>query len=151
MSTPSENEENDEFREILHNVVAKSSRRMYNSNNANLLLLIYNNPSLCSQLLAPWILPLLDEANEQKVTLHAKGRIRKVVKKAIEAMAPDLENSPILLENMNFEVLSKFVISKKQNVSRRQQQHERRKCRRCNQNGDGEQQQEQGNVQQYEN
>jgi len=47
-----------------------------------------------------------------------KGRIWKVVKNAIEAMAPDLENSPILLENMNFEVFSKFIISKKQNKLR---------------------------------
>jgi len=146
MSTLSEN---DEVREILHNVVAESSRRLYNANNVNLLLWIYKNPSLRSQLLAPWILPLLDEANEQEVTLNAKGRIRKVLKKAIEAMAPDLENSPILLENMNFEVFSKFVVSKKQNKSKRQKQREKRKRkrRRCNQNGDGDQQ-EQGNVEQ---
>jgi len=77
MSTPSGN---DEVWEILHNVVEKASRRLYNSNNINLLLWIYKNPSLRSQLLAPWIFPLLDNANEQEVTLHAKGRIRKVVK-----------------------------------------------------------------------
>ena len=114
MSSPSEN---DEVREILHNVVAKSSRRLYNSCNVNLLLWIYKNPPLRSQLLASWFLPLLDNANEQEVTLHAKGRIREVVKDAIAAMAPDLENSPILLENMNFKVFSKFIISKKQNKS----------------------------------
>ena len=61
-------------------------------------------------------------------------------------MAPDLENSPILLENMNFEVFSKFIISEKQNKSRGQQQNERRKTRRLNQNGDSEE--EQDNVQQ---
>ena len=57
-------------------------------------------------------------------------------------MALDLENSPILLENMNFEVFSKFVVSKKQNKARRQKQRKsrKRKRRRCNQNGDGEQQ-----------
>ena len=143
MSTPSEN---DEIRQILHSVVATSSRRLYNTNNVSLLLWIYKNPPLRSQLVAPWIIPLLDAANEEEVVLHAKGRIRKVAKDAIEAMAPDLENSPILLENMNFEIFSKFIISKKQLKTRRQQQRERRKRRRLNQN-EGE---EQRNVQQDE-
>ena len=61
-------------------------------------------------------------------------------------MAPDLENSPILLENMNFEIISKFIISKKQLKSRQQQQCKRCKRRRLDLNK-GE---EQGNVQKDE-
>ena len=109
MSAPSEN---DEVRQILHSVVTFSSRKLYNTNNINLLLWIYKNPPFCSQLVAPWILPLLDAANEHEVILHAKGKIRKVAKDAIEAMASDLENSLILLENMNFEIFLKFIIKK---------------------------------------
>ena len=143
MSTPSEN---DKVRQILQSVVATSSRKLYNPNNVNMLLWIYKNPLLCSQLVAPWIIPLLDAANEQEIILHAKGSFRKDAKDAIEAMAPDLEKSLILLENINFEIFSKFIISKKQSKSRQQQQYKRRKCRRLIQNT-GE---EQGNMQQDE-
>ena len=80
MSSPSEN---DEVRQILHSVVASSSWKLYNASNVNLLLWIYKNPPLCSQLIAPWIIPLLDAANEEEVILHAKGRIQKV---AIDAV-----------------------------------------------------------------
>ena len=59
-------------------------------------------------------------------------------------MDPDLENRPILLENMNFEIFSKFIISKKQLKLRPHQQCKRRKRRRLNQNKG----KEQGYVQQ---
>ena len=113
MSTTSEN---DEVRQILHRIVATSSRKLYNTNNVSLLLWIFENPPLCSLVVAPWIIPLLDAANKQEVVLHAKGSIWKVAKDAIKAMAPDLENSPILLENLNFEIFSKFIISKKNKI-----------------------------------
>ena len=82
---------------------------------------------------------MLDAANDQEVILYAKGSIWKVAKDAIQAMAPDLEN-------MNFEIFSKFTILKKQLKSREQQQCKRRKLSRLNQNED----KEQGYVQQDE-
>ena len=59
-------------------------------------------------------------------------------------MASDLENSPIHFENSSFRICSKFIMSKEQVKSSRQQLHERRKRSRLNQNEDFEQ--ELGNV-----
>ena len=84
MSTPSEN---NKVQQILHSVVATSLRKLYNTNNINLLLWIYKNPPFCSKLLVPWILPFLDNANEQEVILHEKGKTWKVAKDTIEVMA----------------------------------------------------------------
>ena len=55
---------------------------------------------------------MLDATNEQEVTLHAKRRIWKVAKDKIESMASDIENCPIVLEEMSFEIFSKFIILK---------------------------------------
>ena len=54
-------------------------------------------------------------------------------------MVPDLENSLILLENMNFEIFSKFVISKTTIKIKATTAMRRRKRRRLNQNEDEEQ------------
>ena len=54
-------------------------------------------------------------------------------------MASDLENGPIHFENSSFKIFSKFIMSKKQVKSSRQQLHKKRKRSRLNQNEDFEQ------------
>ena len=93
MLTPSENVE---IGQILHSVVATSLQRLYYTNNVSLLLWIYKNPPMDYFI----------------VRRCKRGGGHSACKR------PDFENSPILLENMNFEIFSKFIISKKQLKSR---------------------------------
>ena len=101
-------------RDIMHKVVAPNSKDKYNNANINLMLWLYSKPEYRVLLFPPVYLEELDRANERQQLGGEKNSIRKVVKRFVQEMSPDLDNCPLLLENLTFEFFSEYMVSKKQ-------------------------------------
>ena len=56
----------------------------------------------------------LDRANERQQLGGEKNAIPKVVKRFVQEMSPDLDNCPLLLENLTFEIFLSTWYQKKQ-------------------------------------
>ena len=66
------------------------------------------------QIISPEYLLKMDPAFERQMEYGEKQALRKEVERIIEAMAPDLDNCPLLLHNLTFEIVSKYYVSRKQ-------------------------------------
>ena len=92
-----------EVRSILYHIVAKGSRYQYNSANVLLILWVYSKPEYRETLIKPDMLLEMGQANEQEQVEGKKGALRKCIKRFVDCHAPDMDNCPLILSNMNFD------------------------------------------------
>ena len=129
---------NEEIRDILHHVVVKNSRTKYNNTNIRFILWLYENPVFRVQLISPEYCLKLDQAYERQREYGEKQALRKEVKRMIEAMAPDLDNCPLLLHNLTFDIVSKYCVSRKQTKGTLKKKKRKRKRVEADNAGDAD-------------
>lgn len=118
--TPSLSASNNEVAAIMSNIVAAKSQYKYRNENIIFILWIFND-SVRDSLLEEELVGEIEEAKASTVgSIHKKKKaMREVIKKRlIELDDYSCERCPVKLERLNFDVISRYLTSRKKKNSR---------------------------------
>ena len=97
-----------EVAKILRNIVTERTEKGYATNNAALILWLYDDESMRENLLKDWMVELLHQAKES-----GRKAMKKACHEAFNQMDRTNDQSPIVLEKMTFDILSHYISTRK--------------------------------------
>ena len=113
-----EEEADDEIEYIMNNIIADKSKNRYLCENVKLVLYFFDTDDHAERLLNEQFREELQNAVDSNTTIAKKNKAkREVVKKWICLVRKDTDNCPILLEDLTFTDVSRYMTSRKKKDS----------------------------------